>query len=79
MASQIVVNIEDRSKLDFFIELIKNFDFVSISSVIDDYEADYDNSLTNEQISMLEERKQNHLNKKSASYDWNEIKNDLKK
>lgn len=34
MENQIVLNIKDDSKLAFFIEIIKNFDFVSINKVI---------------------------------------------
>jgi len=34
MDNQIIINIKDSSKLAFFIELIKNFDFVSINKVI---------------------------------------------
>ncbi|OQX81485.1 MAG: hypothetical protein B6D61_00650 [Bacteroidetes bacterium 4484_249] len=34
MENQILLNIKDSSKLTFFIELIKNFDFVSVIKVI---------------------------------------------
>ncbi len=34
METQIILNIKDGSKLAFFIEIIKNFDFVSINKVI---------------------------------------------
>ena len=38
MENQILINIKDSSKLAFFLELIKNFDFVSIKKVITDDE-----------------------------------------
>jgi len=34
MENQIILNIKDSSKLAFFIEIIKNFDFVSINKII---------------------------------------------
>jgi len=34
MENQIILNIKDGSKLAFFIEIIKNFDFVSINKII---------------------------------------------
>ncbi len=41
MDSQIILNIKDSSKLTFFIELIKNLDFVSVREVVtDDDEAE---------------------------------------
>ena len=38
----------------------------------------FDYSLTKEQIKMLEDRKQNHINNESKSYSWNNIKQELK-
>ena len=38
MENQILINIKDSSKLAFFLELIKNFDFVSVKKVITDDE-----------------------------------------
>lgn len=35
-------------------------------------------ALIDEQIQILEERKQRHINKKSKSYSWSEIKDVLK-
>jgi len=34
MGNQILLNINDSSKLAFFIELIKNFEFVSVNKII---------------------------------------------
>ena len=34
-------------------------------------------TLSNEQIQIGKDRKQKHLNSKSKSYKWNEIKNEL--
>jgi hypothetical protein len=36
MDNQILINIKDSSKLAFFLEVIKNFDFVSVKEVITD-------------------------------------------
>lgn len=38
MENQILLNIKDSSKLAFFLEVIKNFDFVSVTKVITDDE-----------------------------------------
>lgn len=35
-------------------------------------------TLTKKQINILEERKQRHINKKSDSYSWDEIKEELR-
>jgi hypothetical protein len=35
--------------------------------------------LTDEQIDILEERKEKHIRKESKSFSWDEIKDDLKK
>ncbi|MCK4665029.1 MAG: hypothetical protein KAT68_19330 [Bacteroidales bacterium] len=38
MDGQIILNIKDNSKLAFFMELIKNLDFVSVKEVVIDKE-----------------------------------------
>lgn len=38
MDNQILLNIKDSSKLAFFLEVIKNFDFVSVKKIITDDE-----------------------------------------
>ena len=43
MENQIVISIKDGSKLAFFIELIQNFDFVSIKKVITNENTKIDN------------------------------------
>ncbi len=48
MENQILLNIKDSSKLSFFIELIKNFDFVSVNKVITIKESN--NNQTDEEI-----------------------------
>lgn len=45
MDNQILLNIKDSSKLAFFLEVIKNFDFVSVKKVIIDDEADNNNEI----------------------------------
>ena len=82
MDSQILLNIKDSSKLAFFLEVIKNFDFVSVKKVITSDEVEgntaHEYSLTNEQIRILEDRKQKHINNESSSFDWEDIKQELK-
>jgi hypothetical protein len=41
--------------------------------------SDKEYSLTEEQLNILEERKEKHIRKKSKSFNWDEIKDDLKK
>jgi len=45
MDNQILLNIKDSSKLAFFLEVIKNFDFVSVNKVITDDEIKGDEEL----------------------------------
>jgi len=82
MDNQILLNINDSSKLAFFLEVIKKFDFVSVNKVITNNEAEgnttKDYSLTSEQIRILEDRKQKHINNESSSFDWEDIKQELK-
>ena len=56
-----------------FIDFIKTLDFIKIKEKEDPsaYE------LTQQQINILEERKQRHIKKESKSYSWDEIKDEL--
>lgn len=51
MKNQIILNIKDSSKLAFFLEVIKNFEFVAIDKVITD-------ETTNNDTEVLKEIKQ---------------------
>jgi len=62
------------NKAQAFIDFIKTMDFIKIK----DKESPEEYALTKKQISMLEERKQRHINKTSKSYSWDEIKEELK-
>ena len=48
MENQIILNIKDSSKLAFFIEVIKNFDFVSINKIITNDKSKNENEFLNE-------------------------------
>ena len=50
---------------------IRTLDFINIKEKEQDY------SLTDQQITILKERKQKHLNGKSKSYAWEDIKEEL--
>jgi len=50
MENQILININDSSKVAFFIELIKNFDFVSIKEIITNDEIEGTFKQTDEEI-----------------------------
>ena len=75
--AQITLNIKDLSKLSFFTELIKNFDFVSIKEIIDTEDDELAYSLSDGQIDILNERKQKHNSGESKSYSWEELKKDI--
>ena len=45
MDNQILLNIKDSSKLAFFLEVIKNFDFVSVKKVITNNEVEGDKEI----------------------------------
>jgi len=79
--TQILLNIQDK-QMSFFKELIKNFDFVSVEEIITNDKTKSNDineySLTNDQISVLEERKQKHISNESKSYNWDDIKQELK-
>ncbi len=55
------------------LEYIRTLDFIKIQ----EKEPSKDYSLSDEQISILEERKDNHLKSSSKSYDWEELKSEL--
>jgi len=70
----ITLDIDANSKkAKAFIDFIKTLDFIKIKekATPDEY------VLTQEQINLLEERKQRHIKKESKSYTWDEIKNEL--
>ena len=75
--TQLLLDIQD-NQIDFFKELIKNFDFVSVKEVITKNKVEKDYSLTSEQIRILEDRKQKHISNESSSFDWEDIKQELK-
>ena len=50
---------------------IRTLDFINIKEKEQDY------SLTDQQITILKERKQKHLSGKSKSYKWEDIKEEL--
>ena len=56
------------------INYIRTLDFISINEKIDTPEY----ALASEQIEILEERKQKHINGESKSYNWNDIKKELR-
>ena len=56
------------------INYIRTLDFISIKEKIDTPEY----TLTGKQIDILEKRKQNHINGESKSYDWKDIKKELR-
>ena len=58
MDNQILLNIKDSSKLAFFLEVIKNFDFVSVKKVITNDEAEGNKEILENIKRGLEELKQ---------------------
>ena len=71
----LTLNLEiDNLKAQAFLDFIKTLDFVKIKEKDDSS----DFVLTNEHISLLDERKQNHINNMSKSYSWNEIQDELR-
>ena len=58
MDNQILLNIKDSSKLAFFLEVIKNFDFVSVKKVITNNEAEENKEILENIKKGLEELKQ---------------------
>ena len=58
MDNQIILNIKDSNKLAFFLEVIKNFDFVSVKEVIANNEAEGNKEILENIKKGLEELKQ---------------------
>lgn len=56
------------------INYIRTFDFISIK----EKEPTPYLSLTSEQIKILEDRKQKHIDNESKSYSWNDIKKEIR-
>lgn len=63
----------NNSKALALLNYIKTLDFISISE--DENPQEY--KLNREQISIIQERRQKHLDGTSKSYSWEEIKEDL--
>ena len=61
-------------KAQAFIDFIQTIDFIKIK---DEKDADV-YALSEKQINVLEERKQRHISKKSKSYSWKEIQEELR-
>ena len=57
------------------INYIRTLDFISIK----ESEYTHENSLTSEQTKILKDRKQKHINNESSSFNWEDIKQELKK
>jgi len=71
---QLTLNIETKNnKAQAFIDFIKTLDFIKIK----DKDETREYSLSEEQVQILAERKEKHLNNKSKSYKWDEIKEEL--
>ena len=71
----ITLEIDTNSKkAQAFIDFIKTIDFIEIK----EQENPKDYALNEKQINILEERKQKHVDKKSESYSWEEIKEELR-
>ena len=69
---QLTLDIDtNNNKAQAFVDFIKTLDFIKIKEEPREY------SLSEEQIQILEERKQKHLNKESKSNKWPEIKDEL--
>ena len=58
MDNQILLNIKDSSKLAFFLEVIKNFDFVSVKQIVTNNEAEGNKEILENIKKGLEELKQ---------------------
>ena len=56
------------------INYIKTLDFISIKEK--EYTPEY--SLTSEQVEIIEDRRQKHINNESKSHNWNDIKKELR-
>ncbi len=69
--TQIILNIKD-NKLGFFLELIKNFDFIKLEQA-DDLE------LTKVHKAILDQRLENYKNNPDSYLDWEEVKKDIEK
>ena len=62
------------NKAQAFIDFIKTIDFIEIKE--EENPGEY--ALSKKQINLLKERKQRHIDKKSKSYSWEEIKEELR-
>lgn len=81
MDNQIVLNIKDSSKLAFFLEVIKSFDFVSVKEVITDNEIEDNTELHQWQKDIINERLEKIADGNEKFHDFetaiNEIENEL--
>jgi len=69
--AQLTLNISD-NQVNFFLELIKKFDFVRVENKTDTVE------LTEEQKSILDERLENYKNNPTSYIDLKDAKEDLR-
>ena len=69
--TQITLNIKD-SKLEFFLELIKNFNFINLEQT-DEFE------LTEAHKTILDQRLNNYKNNPDSYLDWEEVQKDIGK
>ena len=58
-------------KAKALLEYIRTLDFIKIQET----ESSKEYSLSDEQISILEERKEDHIKGRSKSYSWEDVKN----
>lgn len=70
---KLTIKIENK-KARAFVDFIKTLEFIQI--IEEDAKVEYE--LNQDQIEMLEERKQKHLSNESKSYDWDDIQNELR-
>ena len=61
-------------KAQAFIDFVQTIDFIEIRDK--GHSEDY--ALTEKQMNVLEERKQRHISKKSKSFSWEEIQEELR-
>ena len=69
--TQITLNIKD-SKLGFFLELIRNFEFIKMEQT-DDFE------FTEVYKAILDQRLENQKNNLDSYHDWEEVQKDIEK
>ncbi len=71
---ELTINIKEHHKADFFIKLLKEFDFIEITNIKDD-----DILLPQEHKKILEKRLKQIDNDETNFRDWDEIKQEYEK